>query len=176
MRRGFQTDVLQLGGAGGQSIQRDAHTGDDDAAAIIPVPVKDAHGAGRAQIKDDERGLVFRQSGDRVDHQVGTQLFGIIDQDVQTSWNAGADDQRLDLAADLQRTLEDVGQLRHDRGNDAAGDLVTVDAVHEHDIAEEDGIFMLGLLMVRGYTGGKQDLVVLYDADDDVGVAGIQCD
>ena len=113
------------------------------------------------------------QCRDRCNDQVASDLRRIVDLDVETGPDAGADDHRF-FPRELHNSRpERVEKRRHDRGNDDALEILNV------DVAQGEDIFQVDAVLVRCFDKIGRDAELIFDlhavhaADDDVAVANV---
>ena len=170
-----QADAGELGRAAGQRLERDLQAGADAAAAIDAVLVDGRDGRRRAHIHDEQRRAIVMDGRDGGDDEVAADLRGIVHADVQARADAGADNEAV-----LPRQLADGGaerieHRRHDGGDDRAVDHGRNDVEQRQNVLELRTVLIGRLDGVRCHARLKQDVVPLDAAEDDVGIADINC-
>src|SRR5688572_14390941 len=107
-------DARQLGSALEQSFQRNRQARRDGAADVLAFLGNEVDGRRRAEIDDDAGVMKFFVRGDAVDDPIRAHLLGIFVKDRHAGFDAGTDDQRIDLEELVTELLRRGQHRRHD--------------------------------------------------------------
>ena len=108
--------------------------------------------AGRLMSTRLRRAAVALKGGNGVGEAVRAQFRGIVDQDGHAGFDAGFNEERIDVEAGFADLAQRGFDGRHDRGDDDVRDLAGLDAIHLEKVDEEHAVLVGGLLVMGGDT------------------------
>ena len=106
----------------------------------------DVEGGGGAHVDDDGGSAVLVEGGDAVDDAVGADFGGIVGEDGEAGFDAGLDEEGLDLEENLADAAESRVEGRDDRGDGDAVDVIEGVTGGEEEAAEGDADLVEGLV------------------------------
>ena len=148
--------------------------GRNNAAAIIAVAIHDIEGRGGAEIDHDGRAAITLEGGNRRHQPVGADLFWPVDQDFKAKIDIVAADhhrRRAEIALAQRHQIEQ--RLRHDIGDDGAGDIGGGDAAQIHQLGQPDGIFVRRPFGIVHTPPHAFQVFTVIDGENDIGVSRI---
>jgi len=135
-----------------ERIGADAEAGGDGAAEVFAARGYDFKAGGGAEVDHDAGAAVALVGGDGVGEAIGAQFRGIVDQDGHAGFDAGFNEERIDVEAGFADLAQRGFDGRHDRGDDDVRDLAGLDAIHLEKVDEEHAVLVGGLLVMGGDT------------------------
>ena len=171
--RCVDADAAELGGTGGEGIERNTDTRQNHAADVLLLTVDDGNRGRGAHVNHDERHRVLIEAGDGVSDEIGTELTRVIHEDIETGLHARPQYHDFLLQNLLRRELRGVRDLRHNRGDDTSLDVAPLDVVDVEDGLQVDGVLKLRFRPNRREALDEIGLLIIDATDHDVCISDI---
>ena len=139
----------------------------------VAVLVHDVEVRGRAKVDDHDRPAVPPMCRQRVRDAIRTDLRGVVHAQPDTGLDARPDHERRSLEVALRQTGERLRERWHDAADDERVELRECQVLLIEEAVDRDGELVLGAVMDGGQAPRAEQLGVLVDAEDDIGVADI---
>ena len=173
MLRCVDADAAELGGTGGEGVERNADTRQDHAADVLLLAVDDGNRSRGAHVDHDERHRILVETGDGVSDEIGTELARVIHEDVEAGLHARAQHHDVLLQNLLRRELRGVRDLRDNGRDDTSLDVAALDVVDVEDGLQVDGVLQLGFRPNRREALDEIGLLIIDAADHNIRISDI---